>query len=317
MPKWKVLELTNIRHSPQVFDKLSRVADITHLEPTPEALEANLPDHDAYVTSLQVRLTADLIERAPRLRVVASSSTGLDHIDLNALEARGIELICLKHETDFLSNITCTAEMGWALLLAVVRKLPWSFAAAQRGEWARDRFRGHQLAGRTLGILGYGRLGRIMGHIGRGFRMRVIAHDVRDVTPDEGVERVDLDTLLSESDVLSIHIHLTPENTGFVGADAFAKMKPTAFLINTSRGAILDEPAFLEALESGRIAGAGVDVIHGEWDDNIQEHPLIQYARTHENLVISPHTGGVTFEAQAMALGFTCDRLAEYLEKCE
>ena len=317
MARWKVLELTDIRHSPQVFEKLSRVAEITHLEPTPENLESNLPAHDAYVASLRVRLTGDLIERCPRLRVVASSSTGLDHIDRDALEARGIDLICLKHETEFLSKVTCTAEMGWALLLAVVRRLPWSFAAAQRGEWARDRFRGHQLCGMTLGVLGYGRLGRIMGHIGQGFRMRVIANDVRDVTPDEGVEMVDFDTLLRESDVLSIHIHLTPENTGLIDAEAFAKMKPTAVLVNTSRGAIIDEAAFLDALVSGKIAGAGVDVIHGEWDENLREHPLIRYSREHENLVISPHTGGVTFEAQAMTLGFMCDRLAEYLEKCQ
>jgi D-3-phosphoglycerate dehydrogenase len=196
----------------------------------------------------------------------------------------------------------------------VVRRLPWGFAAAQRGEWARDRFRGHQLRGMTLGILGYGRLGRILADYGQAFRMRVIACEQRpDVVMAPGVERVDFATLLRESDVLSIHIHLTPENTGLLNAAALARMKRGAYLINTSRGGIVDEPALLAALQSGHLGGAGLDVVDGEWRADLAEHPLIAYSRQHENLVISPHVGGITVESQGMAMTHTCTKLAAWL----
>jgi D-3-phosphoglycerate dehydrogenase len=315
MKPWRVLELSGITHCPEAFDGLREVAEITHAAPSPKALADQLPAHDAYFATLEVRLTRDIIETCPDLRAVATSSTGTDHLDVEALRERGIRLVSLTKETAFLNDVTCTAEMGWALLLAVVRKLPWSFEAAKRGHWARDLFRGHQLSGKTLGILGYGRLGRIMAEIGNGFRMRVLANDVKPAEPAPYVTPVDLDTLLRESDVVSVHIHLTPENTGLIDAGVFARMKPGAILVNTSRGAIVDESALLAALESGRLGGAGLDVIHGEWDRNLKDHPLIRYANEHDNLVISPHTGGVTFEAQAMAMRFTADKLAQCLRE--
>lgn len=317
MRKWRVLELSGTTHSPESFDGLREVAEITHLPPGIATLGEQLPKHDAYFASLEVRLTREIIESCPDLRAVATSSTGSDHLDLDALRERGIAFVSLKEETEFLDSVTCTAEMGWALLLAVVRKLPWSFEAAQRGHWARDEFRGHQLSRRTLGILGYGRLGRIMAEIGNGFRMRVLANDVRPVEPADYVTMVDFDTLLRESDVLSIHIHLTPENRGLIDAGAFARMKTNAILVNTSRGAIIKEDDFVAALESGQLGGAGLDVIHGEWDADLRAHPLVRYANTHDNLVISPHTGGVTFESQAMAMRRTADMLAACLERLQ
>ena len=263
---------------------------------------------------MHVRIDRDVIDAAGRLKIIATASTGTDHIDMDYVSRRGITILSLRDETSFLSGITSTSEMTWTLLLAVVRKLPWSFEAAKRGEWARDRFRGRQLSGKTLGILGYGRLGRITAEYGRAFRMRVLAHDLRDVVPAEGVELVDFGTLLKESDVLSIHIHLTEENRRLFTDDVFNRMKPGAVLINTSRGATIDDTALIRALESGRLLGrAGIDVIHGEWNENLAAHPLIRYAAAHENLVISPHTGGVTFEAQSMAIEFISRKLTDYI----
>lgn len=311
--KYKVLCMQEVSLFPEVLDSVREVADVKTLPPDPEVLLQEIVDCDAYIASLHVPVKAEAIAAAKHLRVIATPTTGLDHLDINAMREHGINLICLKEEVDFLSNITCTAEMAWALLLAVVRKLPWSFDAAKRGIWARDKFRGHQLSGKTLGILGYGRLGRIIADIGKGFRMRVLAHDVRDVTPADGVEMVNFDTLLRESDVLSIHIHLTPENTNLIDSAAFAKMKSDAIILNTSRGAIINEADLIDALENGCIGGAGLDVICGEWNDDLTKHPLIRYANTHDNMVVSPHTGGVTFEAQAMTMRFIADKLADYL----
>lgn len=313
MKRWRVLNLNEIEHIPDCLDLLKPVADVTTLPASEDVLRARLPEFDAYLAALKVRLTRDTIEQCPRLRVVATSSTGTDHVDADCLSERGIPLLSLKKDTEFLDNITCTAEMAWALLLAVIRKLPWSFDAAKQGVWARDHFRGHQLSGKTLGVLGYGRLGRMVAEYGRAFRMRVLTCDVRDVDLAAGIERVDVATLLRESDVVSLHVHLTPENTGLIDAAAFAQMKPGAILVNTSRGAIVDEGAFIQALASGKLGGAGVDVIDGEWDADLTRHPLIRYANAHQNLVISPHTGGVTCEAQGMAMAHTAAKLARVL----
>lgn len=310
---YRILNMQDVEHMPDVLDPLEAMAEVVTAPPDEAVLRRRLRECDAYIATLEVPLTADLIDTAPRLKVVVTPSTGWDHLDVPHLRARGVALLSLRGHTDFLDRVTCTAEMGFALLLAVVRRLPWSFEAAKRGDWARNRYRGHQLSGRTLGILGYGRLGRITARIGSGFRMRVIACDVRDVAPEPGVELVDFETLLRETDVLSVHVHLTPENVGLLGAREFGQIKPGAVLVNTSRGRVIDEAALLVALESGRLGGAGLDVIDGEWRSDLADHPLIAYARAHENLVISPHTGGVTYEAQRMTMAFMVDRLREHL----
>jgi D-3-phosphoglycerate dehydrogenase len=241
----------------------------------------------------------------------------LDHLDLEAMCRRQIALISLKGDTEFLDQVTATAEMAWCLLLAVVRRLPWACEAARRGSWARDQFRGHQLSGKTLGILGYGRLGRMVAEYGKAFRMQVLACDVRPVDLAPDVQQVDFDRLLAESNVLSIHIHLTPENRGLLNAAAFARMKPGAVLINTSRGAIVDESALLTALQCGHLLGAGLDVIDGEWREDLNSHALVQHANTHDNLVLAPHIGGITYESQRLAYTHTAEKLAAYLKGIE
>lgn len=314
MNRFRVLNMAETDLFPDLWEPLAGLAEVVTVPADAQALADLLPDFDAYFATLHARLTAELIRQSPRLKVVATPSTGLDHLDLQALEECGVALLSLKEDTAFLDSITATAEMAWALLLAVARRLPWSFAAAQRGEWARDRFRGTQLSGKTLGVLGYGRLGRIVAEYARAFRMEVLAADTRAVSPAPGVRLVDLDTLLAEADVLSAHIHLTEANRHFLDAAAFARMKPGAILINTSRGGIVDETALLAALESGRLAGAGLDVIEGEWRKDLVDHPLIRYASTHENLVISPHTGGVTVESQRLTAAHMIAKLARFLE---
>jgi len=129
------------------------------------------------------------------------------------------------------------------------------------------------------------------------------------------VEMVSLDELLRQADVISIHIHLTEENRGFLSRDVISRMKPGAVLINTSRGAVVDESALLDALASGQLAAAGLDVIEGEWRTDLADHPLIEYARTHDNLIITPHVGGVTYESQAMAHAATAEKLIAFFNR--
>ena len=216
--RWRVLNLADLAACPDALRVLDPVAEVTHAPADHGRLLELLPAADAYFASLAVRVTAEVLARAPRLRVIATPSTGLDHLDLDAAGVRGVTILSLKDERAFLDTLTATAEMAWALLLAVVRRLPWAFEAAQRGEWARDRFRGRQLSGKTPGILGYGRLGTMVADYGRAFRMRVLAHDPRPVRPAEGVGLVDRATLLREADVLSLHVPLVPATRGLLDA---------------------------------------------------------------------------------------------------
>jgi D-3-phosphoglycerate dehydrogenase len=302
---------------PTALDALTPIADVVSLPANQAELEATIEDFDAYIASLHVRLDRAALDRARRLRAIATPSTGLDHIDVEAAKARGVEVLSLTHDTNFLNQITATAELAWGLLLATVRRLRPAMEAARGGHWARDVYRGNQLSGKTLGVLGYGRLGRMVADYGKAFRMRVLACDTKKIEPPQGITMTNFENLLRESDVLSIHIHLTEANRGLMDAAALAKMKQGAILINTSRGAIVDETALLGALERGHLGGAGLDVIDGEWADNLRDHPVLHYAREHENVVVTPHIGGVTHESQALALEHTVTKLKRYLESLQ
>lgn len=313
MTRPSILCMWDLSFEPSVLNPLLDCADIVVVPPSQDALAASLPNHDAYLASLAVKLDRATIESATRLKLVATPSTGLDHLDLPALASRGIDLISLKTEFELLDQVTATAEMAWALLLAAVRRIPAAAAAASRGDWARDRFRGRQLAYKTLGIIGVGRLGSMVAEYGKAFRMRVLGCDRHPRKLVPGVEYVDLDTLLRESDVISLHIHATPDNVKLIDVAAFARMKPGVVLVNTSRGSIIDERELLKCLKSGKLAGAALDVIDGEWRDDLASHPLVEWSREHDNLVIVPHLGGVTFESQRMTHEFVVDKVIDWV----
>ena len=310
---WKVLSTANVSAFPDVLDPLRRVAIVHEVPAERETLQREIVTADAYLPSLHIRLDEDCLRRAMGLQVIASPSTGLDHIDLQVARERGVSVLSLKDDREFLDSITATAEVAWGLLLSVVRRIPGASAAAQRGEWSRDLFRGTQLSGKTLGIVGYGRLGRMVANYGRAFRMRVLAHDVAALQPDDGVEMVGFDDVISQSDVLSIHVHLTEETRGLIGAPEFSKMRRGAVLINTSRGAVVSQDALLQSLRTGHLGGAGLDVIDGEWDKDLTAHPLIQLSRQTDRLLITPHIGGITLESQRVAYERIVDKLAAYI----
>lgn len=312
--KWRLLNMADLGACPDAFDSLSAEVEVVSMPPSRDALLRHLAAFDLYCASLQLRAGRDVLDQAPQLRAIVTVSTGLDHIDVDYAESRGIRVLSLRGDAVFLDTVTSTAELAWALLLAAVRRLPSACASALRGDWDRERFRGLQLSAKTLGVLGYGRLGRMVAEYGKAFRMRVLACDREPVQPADGVEMVCFETLLEQADVLSVHIHLTRENHRLLDARAFSRMKPGAVLVNTSRGAIVDESALLKVLASGRLAAAGIDVVDGELDGSLDQHPLIRYARDHDNLVISPHVGGVTLEAQRDAIRHMVGKLGAFLD---
>jgi len=186
----------------------------------------------------------------------------------------------------------------------------------KQGAWQRADWRGHQLFGKTLGIIGFGRLGNITARIGAGFQMRILAHDRRQFVAPPGVERTDLDTLLRESDVLFLHIHHSDENYHFLDRPKMEMMKRGAVIINTSRGTVLDQDAMLSLLSNGHLGGAGLDVLEGELSmADMSKHPVVEYARRHRNVLISPHVGGATFESQAMTMCHTLTKLRDAIAR--
>lgn len=248
-----------------------------------------------------------------KTQFVASPTTGLNHIDINFTQKCNIEIISLKGEVEFLNKITATAELCWGLMIALRRRIPHAFQSVNNGEWDRDSFHGHELQNATLGIIGLGRLGRKMACYGKAFDMRVIACDTKDII-HEDVEIVSMDNLLSESDIVTLQANSKPENYHMIGKAEFNKMKKNAVFINTARGDLVDEKALLQALNSKRITGAALDVLEQEFDENHDSSDLINYAKKYDNLIITPHIGGVTHESLYKTTHFTVDKLLKWWE---
>ena len=264
----------------------------------PELLHAIAPV-DVLWVRLRHQVDEELMERAPRLKVIISPTTGLNHIDMEEATRRGIRVLSLRGETEFLKNVRATAEHTVGLILALIRHIPEAKSHVVGGGWSRDRFRGSELSGKTVGIVGYGRLGRIVSRLMLAFETRVLASDphVWTTDVDPGVQVVPLTELLQQADIVSLHVNLYAETTGFFGQEQFAQMKHGAWFLNTSRGELVDEPALLEVLQSGRLSGAALDVLTDEQATGMANHPLVRYARGHDNLLLTPHIGGCTVES--------------------
>lgn len=311
---WTIVNTLDLSGAPEAVAAVEAVGKLVTLPPERAQVLPALAQADAYLANARVIIDDEFLDAAPRLKVIGSPSTGTDHMDLAAIDRRGITRFDIAKELELIHSFSATSELAFALLLAVNRKLKPAIVEAERGAWPRDRFTGFQLLGKTLGILGLGRLGTISARIGQGFGMKVIAHDVRPVSVP-GVTMVDFDTLLEQADVLTIHVHLSKDTDGLIGESQFAKMKANAIILNTARGRIVDEGALLSALREKRIAGAGLDVIDGEWlsDDERRNHPLIAFARENDNLVIAPHIGGATTESIYGARVFMAKKVAAWL----
>lgn len=289
-----------------VLQALERIGRVVVRETLPSSEDSA----SILVPRLTQSISSGVLTSFPLLKLIATPSTGTDHIDLQAAAMRGIQVISLRNDRDFLDSLQSTAELTWLLILACMRRFREANHAALRADWNAAAVRGSELIGKTIGIVGLGRLGTMVARFAQAFRMRVIAHDVQPIAM-QGVEPVTLDALLQESDIVTIHVHLDDSTRGLIGERELNLMKPGSVLVNTSRGAILDESALLAALKSSRLAAAGLDVLVGERDAGLSLHPLIQYAQSQPNLILTPHVGGCTVEAQQKAFLHIAHKIAE------
>jgi D-3-phosphoglycerate dehydrogenase / 2-oxoglutarate reductase len=318
MRAWQILNAEPENYSPRALETLQAIGSVRSEGQTRSSLLANLADVDVLIVRLAFKLDEEVFSAAPNLRAVVSATTGLDHIDLAAAERHGVQVLSLRGEVDFLRSIPATAELTWGLLLALTRRIPVAFNSVLAGRWQRDDFKGHDLAGRRLGILGLGRIGRMVAGFGLAFGMRVLAYDPHPLQWLEGVERTDgMPELLEQANVLSIHVPLNPSTKELVGAAELSRLPAGALLVNTSRGDVLDEAALLADLEKGHLAGAALDVLCHERSEALAGSRLIAYARTHSNLILTPHIGGATYESMAATEIFMAHKLCEFLKTLE
>ena len=251
-----------------------------------------IADKDALIALLTEKVDDELLAAAPGLRIVANVAVGYDNIDVPACTRRKVAVTNTPGVLD-----ETTADQAWTLLLAVARRLIEGDTLARSGQWRSwnfDQLCGTDVWGKTLGIIGFGRIGQAVARRARGFNMRVVYHNRKRVTPEIekelNAEYFSLDQVLAQADFLSLHVPLTPETRGLIGPAQLAKMKRSAFLVNTSRGPVVQEAALAEALAAGTIAGAGLDVYEHE--------PLIHDGLRRPNVVLAPHLGSATVETR-------------------
>jgi D-3-phosphoglycerate dehydrogenase len=269
------------------------------------ALEEIIEGYDAIVVRSQTRLTAELIDRASRLKVIGRAGVGVDNVDVDAATLRGI-IVANAPE----STVVSAAEHTIGLLVALARNIPQAHAALKQGRWERSAYAGTELAGKTLGVLGFGRIGQQVVRRALGLGMRVVAYDPY-VAPERfrelGAERLEApEDVYAVADFVTFHLALTQETQGSVGEAAFAAMRDGVRIVNAARGPLLDERALLEALRSGKVAGAALDVFGSE----PYSGPLLEL----DNVVVTPHLAASTGEAQDRAGVIVAEQVAAALE---
>lgn len=257
---------------------------------TSDEFVSELGTADALIVRSATKVTRDMLAQAPRLKAIGRAGVGVDNIDIPAATARGVAVFNAPG-----GNTIAAAELTMALLISVARKIPAAEESLRSGLWNRSDFKGVELRGKTLGLIGAGRIGSEVATRCQAFGMEVVAYDpyLSPTRAEElNVELMGLDEVIDQGDFISIHVPLTDETKGIVGSDALRAMKPTAFVVNASRGSVVDETALAKALHNGDIAGAALDVY--EREPLAADSPL----RDAPNLVLTPHLGAATAEAQ-------------------
>jgi len=255
---------------------------------SPEKLESIIGDYEALIVRSQTKVTASIIEAADKLRVIGRAGVGVDNIDVDAATRRGIIVVNSPE-----GNIISTAEYTISMLLALARQIPQAHSLLRAGVWSRE-LKGFEIRNKILGIIGLGRVGTEVGEMAKGLRMNVIAYD--PMTSESraerlGVQLVELETLLTRSDFVTIHVPLTPTTRNLIGNDQLSLVKPTAMIVNCARGGIVDEKALYDALNQGRLAGAAVDVFSQE---SAQDNILLKS----DKVIATPHLAASAIEAE-------------------
>ncbi|MDI6819957.1 MAG: hydroxyacid dehydrogenase [Candidatus Hodarchaeaceae archaeon] len=269
---------------------------------TNKQLLREIGSYDVLVVRSATKVSKEVIEAGKKLRMIARAGVGLDNIDVEAAERRNIKVVNSPEALTI-----AVAELTLGLMLSLARQIPSADFSTKRGRWEKAKFMGMELRDKTLGIVGTGRIGRAVGYKAKAFLMNLLAYDVapnKEFKEKTGCKYVDLQTLLRGSDFVTLHVALTSQTRHMISKRELGLMKPTAFLINTSRGEVVDEAALVEALRGKRIAGAALDVYE-------KEPPLSSPLLKLDNVILTPHIGASTIEAQREASVIVARKIKE------
>ena len=302
MPKVLISDKMDPRAAEIFRERGVEVDEITGL--SPEELMKIIGEYDGLAIRSSTTVTPEILNAATNLKVVGRAGIGVDNVDIPAASAKGVVVM----NTPFGNSIT-TAEHAVAMMFALARQLPEADASTQAGKWEKSRFMGVELTSKTLGLIGAGNIGSIVAERAIGLRMKVVAFDpflTAERAVEMGVEKVTLDELLERADFITLHTPLTDQTRNILSAEALAKTKPGVRIVNCARGGLIDEAALKEALESGHVAGAALDVFAQE---PAKENPLFGTP----NLICTPHLGASTSEAQVNVAIQVAEQMSDYL----
>ena len=303
----RILCLTPINHLDKVYNYLNSFGRVDYLPDSPTNI----------IRDMVSTLNYDVIFCNPNKQnymldeyilkhfngTILTASTGLNHIDTNYCKHRGIKVLSHKNDIRFLNDLPSTAELSFGLMSSIVRNIPSSFDDVKKGNWDYDMHMGHQLRGKIIGLIGYGRLGKMMETYCNAFGMTVKIHD-----PYEGYD--DLDLVLKESDIISLHVHANDETKHMINKKVLGKLQNNSYIVNTSRGEIVNEKDIVEALRSGKLKGYATDVIEDEYGDR-HKSPILKGVKEGLNIIVTPHIGGMTWEGQQKAYMWSISKLEE------
>ena len=300
----KILCITPVRHLDGVYEKLQSYGEVIY---KPEVdrnelkilLDTTGADYLFTNPNKQNFILDKEVLQFGFLKVINTCSTGLNHIDTNYCKENKIDVWSLKEDYELINDLPSTSELAFGLMMSLLRNIPKSFHSVKDGNWDYEPYVGHQIKGKTIGVIGYGRLGKIMCKLFDGWGVKLLATDPYErIITARGVP---LDELLEKSDVVFLHTHVTDDTRGMVDEEFLSYMKEGSYLINTARGELVDEKAIIESIECGHLKGYGTDVIKDEFG-NIQNSKLVEFSMNpNNNVVITPHIGGMTIEGQTKA----------------
>ncbi|MDO9373811.1 MAG: NAD(P)-dependent oxidoreductase [Ferruginibacter sp.] len=312
MKELKILVAETKDFSPETKVYLEDQFDVTLKDLSNQEVAEALNEYDVFWFRLKFNLTREVLTRSERCRYIVCPVTGLDHIDLTVCAEKGINVISLKGETDFLKEVRATAEHTIGLTLALLRSLPAAVNSVKKGIWNRDLFKGREIFGKKVGIVGVGRLGTITASFFKTFGADVSGFDVKPFASEICKPTNSLEELFGQNDIISIHVNLTESTKHLVTFRELQLMKTGSFLINTSRGNIVKGGDLIRALNEKIVMGAAVDVVESEYD--IEQDELVKFAQHNDNLLITPHIGGNTWESFEKTEFFLAKKLVSFIQ---
>lgn len=279
-----------------------RLGDCDFIRYDLDYLHKNIHRYDVIIPHLFLVLDSSVLSKAKNLKILATPSTGKDHIDIAYLDKMNISFFSLNDCPECIKSISSTAELAWLLLLSISRNIKASIKrVVDEKSWINTDIRGFQLRGKKIGLIGYGRLGKFMAKYASAFGMKVLAYDVNDSVFDKYCTPVTMETLLKESDYISLHAKLNSSNRYLIGKREIDQMKKGVFIINTARGELLDSSAVLDGVKSGKVMGVGLDVTLHEYGSTLLPNdPLVNFSLSDDRVLITPHIGGSTYEAHSV-----------------